>query len=42
MDLIGNVHEWTSTKAAPYPGSNAETKDQYKDNSHIFRGGGAF
>jgi serine/threonine-protein kinase len=42
MDLIGNVNEWTSSKASLYPGSEGELKDQIKDKINVFRGGSAF
>lgn len=42
LDLIGNVYEWTSSKAALYPGNSGEVKDQFKGNLNVFRGGGAF
>lgn len=38
LDLIGNVWEWTSTKAAPYPGSSIEIEG----NAQVLRGGGWF
>ncbi len=42
LDLIGNVYEWTDSKASPYPGSNGEVKEQFKGNINVFRGGGAY
>jgi formylglycine-generating enzyme required for sulfatase activity len=42
QDLIGNVQEWTASKATGYPGSSLEVKDQFKGNIGVFRGGGAF
>ncbi|MBA3784494.1 MAG: SUMF1/EgtB/PvdO family nonheme iron enzyme [Acidobacteria bacterium] len=43
LDLIGNVYEWTNSKATLYPGSvAAELKEPLKDNIYIFRGGSAF
>jgi formylglycine-generating enzyme required for sulfatase activity len=42
QDLIGNVHEWTSSSAALYPGNKGEVKDQFKGNINVFRGGAAF
>ncbi|MDQ3712266.1 MAG: SUMF1/EgtB/PvdO family nonheme iron enzyme, partial [Acidobacteriota bacterium] len=43
LDLIGNVYEWTSSKASLYPGSvAAELKEPLKDSIYIFRGGSAF
>ncbi len=42
VDLIGNVNEWTSSKASLYPGSDGELKDQLKDKINVFRGGSAF
>lgn len=39
-DLVGNVYEWTSSKAKPYPGSPiAEIKN--KEEINIIRGGSA-
>jgi formylglycine-generating enzyme required for sulfatase activity len=42
VDLIGNVFEWTSSKSSVYPGNSGEVISQFKDNSFIYRGGGAF
>ncbi|MCY7348415.1 MAG: SUMF1/EgtB/PvdO family nonheme iron enzyme, partial [Pyrinomonadaceae bacterium] len=42
LDLIGNVYEWTSSKASLYPGNSGEVKDQFKGSINVFRGGGAF
>jgi serine/threonine-protein kinase len=42
LDLIGNVYEWTGSKASLYPGNSGEVKDQFKGNVNVFRGGGAF
>ena len=42
LDLIGNVYEWTSSKASLYPGNSGEVKDQFKGSVNVFRGGGAF
>jgi len=42
LDLIGNVYEWTSSRASLYPGSKGEVKDQFKGSVNVFRGGGAF
>jgi formylglycine-generating enzyme required for sulfatase activity len=39
-DLIGNVREWTDTKANVYPGSNGEVKAAQKNDITI-RGGSA-
>jgi formylglycine-generating enzyme required for sulfatase activity len=41
VDLIGNVFEWTSTKAGLYPGSPGLVKEP-KDPKAMIRGGGAF
>lgn len=40
FDLIGNVWEWTDTKANVYPGSNGEIKPEQK-NDIMIRGGSA-
>ena len=42
LDLIGNVYEWTGSKASLYPGNKGEVKDQFKGSVNVFRGGGAF
>jgi len=43
LDLIGNVYEWTGSKASLYPGNvAAELKEPLKDSIYIFRGGSAF
>ncbi len=42
QDLIGNVQEWTASKALPYPGSKLEAKEQFKNSTNVFRGGGAY
>lgn len=40
LDLIGNVYEWTGTRAAPYPGNTkVEVREQFIAN--IIRGGSA-
>lgn len=41
VDLIGNVFEWTSTKATLYPGSSGTVKPT-KEPYYMIRGGGAF
>ncbi|MBX3300119.1 MAG: SUMF1/EgtB/PvdO family nonheme iron enzyme [Acidobacteria bacterium] len=41
VDLIGNVFEWTSSKAEPYPGSKVDT-DKSKAGYRMIRGGAAF
>jgi formylglycine-generating enzyme required for sulfatase activity len=38
FDLIGNVWEWTLTKAAPYPGAD-QLRRQFKQEGQIIRGG---
>jgi formylglycine-generating enzyme required for sulfatase activity len=38
LDLIGNVWEWTSTKAAPYPGAD-QLRYQFRQEGQIIRGG---
>src|ERR1051325_8699901 len=38
VDLIGNVWEWTSSKASLYPGSTRTVAEQDKD-SYVMRGG---
>ena len=40
VDLIGNVYEWTSTKASLYPGSKGAMKES-KEPRFMIRGGGA-
>ena len=40
VDLIGNVYEWTSTKASLYPGSKGSIKET-KEPHFMIRGGGA-
>ena len=42
QDLIGNVYEWTSTKAALYQGNKGEVKNEYKGVTYVIRGGSAF
>jgi serine/threonine protein kinase/formylglycine-generating enzyme required for sulfatase activity len=37
LDMAGNVYEWTSSKAAPYPGSSLKVKPEQK-NWAIVRG----
>jgi serine/threonine-protein kinase len=39
VDLIGNVYEWTGSRAALYPGNKGEVKDQFIAN--MVRGGSA-
>jgi serine/threonine-protein kinase len=39
QDLMGNVYEWTSSKASLYPGNPLKLPDQYKDWI-VIRGGG--
>ncbi len=41
VDLIGNVYEWTGTKANLYPGSPGIMKEP-KEPRFMIRGGGAF
>lgn len=41
VDLIGNVYEWTGSKAALYPGS-AGTVKETKEPHYMIRGGSAF
>ncbi|MBP7415141.1 MAG: bifunctional serine/threonine-protein kinase/formylglycine-generating enzyme family protein [Pyrinomonadaceae bacterium] len=41
VDLIGNVFEWTGSKAALYPGSKGEMKPT-KELIYMIRGGAAF
>ncbi len=40
VDLIGNVYEWTGTKASLYPGSKGTVKET-KDPHFMIRGGAA-
>jgi serine/threonine protein kinase len=40
LDLIGNVYEWTGSKAAVYPGSSVKIKDS-KEPHYMIRGGAA-
>jgi serine/threonine-protein kinase len=40
VDLIGNVFEWTGTKAAVYPGSKVQIKES-KEPHFMIRGGAA-
>ena len=40
VDLIGNVYEWTSSKASLYPGSKG-TMRETKEPRYMIRGGGA-
>ncbi len=40
VDLIGNVYEWTGTKASLYPGSKGTVKET-KEPHYMFRGGAA-
>jgi serine/threonine protein kinase/formylglycine-generating enzyme required for sulfatase activity len=41
LDLIGNVYEWTGSKAAVYPGSKIPMKP-LPEPHYMIRGGGAF
>jgi serine/threonine-protein kinase len=41
VDLIGNVYEWTGSKASLYPGSKGSIKET-KEPHNMIRGGGAF
>jgi len=41
LDLIGNVYEWTGTRAALYPGNRGEVKEQFKGITNVIRGGSA-
>jgi len=41
VDLIGNVYEWTGSKAGLYPGSKGQMKES-KEPRFMIRGGGAF
>jgi serine/threonine-protein kinase len=40
VDLIGNVYEWTGSKASLYPGSKGTMKES-KEPRYMIRGGGA-
>jgi eukaryotic-like serine/threonine-protein kinase len=40
LDLIGNVYEWTSSKASLYPGSKGEVRPTAQPR-HMIRGGAA-
>lgn len=40
VDLIGNVYEWTGSKAALYPGSKGSVKES-REPRFMIRGGGA-
>ena len=40
MDLIGNVYEWTGSKASLYPGSKGAMKET-KEPRYMIRGGAA-
>lgn len=40
-DLVGNVFEWTGTKASLYPGSKGQMKEP-KEPRNMIRGGSAF
>jgi len=40
LDLIGNVYEWTGSKAAVYPGSKIPMKP-LPEQHYMIRGGGA-
>lgn len=40
MDLIGNVYEWTSSKASLYPGSKGQIKET-REPRYMIRGGAA-
>ncbi len=40
MDLIGNVHEWTGSKASLYPGSSGQILET-RELRHMIRGGAA-
>ena len=40
VDLIGNVYEWTSSKASLYPGSKGSMRET-KEPRFMIRGGGA-
>ena len=41
LDLIGNVYEWTGSKAALYPGSKGTVLES-NEPRYMIRGGGAF
>ena len=40
VDLIGNVYEWTGSKASLYPGSKGKMRE-FKEPRFMIRGGGA-
>ncbi len=40
LDLIGNVYEWTGSKAALYPGSSGQMRET-REPRHMIRGGAA-
>jgi eukaryotic-like serine/threonine-protein kinase len=41
LDLIGNVYEWTGSKASVYPGNTKLTILESKEPKYMIRGGGA-
>ncbi|MEO7658824.1 MAG: SUMF1/EgtB/PvdO family nonheme iron enzyme, partial [Pyrinomonadaceae bacterium] len=41
LDLIGNVYEWTESKASLYPGSKGAMRDT-PEPRYMIRGGAAF